>query len=348
MNKILLSEINQSCRVTTRSAELRQSNFFESFDEETFIYDIFQSSNKTYLIAPPSKPEVWDYFFNLATFDGKKIHDINYSFYKNKVSKLIIHFPVNEIKWGDKFIRPRSRVATNKINNAVYTLQKNNDLTWIKDWANWYINNHAVDSVIIYDNSSEAYSLEELRKQLFTLNAQVILESVPFKYGPGAYKGSAWDSDFLQYAMFEHARYFYMENNGVFINADIDELLVTNNDQPISTKLTENHNCISYIGKWVHLDPDLLHDSIITHYSHNRLDLETKCPQKWTANLSLLPDNAFLKVHEIQGENVKSINTQEAIYLHHKQISTNWKVNRKEISPELSKFPKYTNISEIL
>ena len=166
MNKILLSEINQSCRVTTRSAELRQSNFFESFDEETFIYDIFQSSNKTYLIAPPSKPEVWDYFFNLATFDGKKIHDINYSFYKNKVSKLIIHFPVNEIKWGDKFIRPRSRVATNKINNAVYTLQKNNDLTWIKDWANWYINNHVVDSVIIYDNSSEAYSLEELRKQL--------------------------------------------------------------------------------------------------------------------------------------------------------------------------------------
>lgn len=348
MNKILLSEVNQPCRVATRSAELRQENFVESFDATTFVYDIFQSSNKTYLIAPPSKLEAWDYFFNLATFDGKKIYDIDYSFFKNKVSKLIINFPVNEIRWDGKLIRPRSRVVTKKINNAVYTLQKNNNLTWIKDWANWYINNHAVDTVIIYDNSSEAYSLEELRKQLLTLNAQVILESVPFNYGPGAYNGSAWDSDFLQYAMFEHTRYFYMENNGIFINSDIDELLVTNNQQPIHTKLIENQKYISYSGKWLHLDPDLVNDSVITHNSHNRLDPETNCPDKWTANLGLLPDNTFLRVHDIQGENVKPINTQEAIYLHHKQISTNWKVNRKGISPESSKFPKYSNIFEIL
>jgi hypothetical protein len=189
---------------------------------------------------------------------------------------------------------------------------------------------HNVDCIIIYDNNSSNYSIDQIYDELKGLGIRIIIESVPFKKGPGAYNGSSWDSDFLQYAMFEHVRYMHCQNADAFVNSDIDELVYVRNNLSIFDLISEPGASLLFSGKWVHLSENNLRfgNSIVNHHSHNLLDNKSRCPNKWAVNLINLPNNVFFRVHEIHALKSLKVEVSEVVYLHHRCISTSWKFKR--------------------
>lgn len=331
MNPIYLSEINQPLRIGNRPKYQQQDTFNEEFDSEIFIYDIFSDLKRTYLIGPPSSLDVWNHFFQYAKFDRNKVSIDRVKIYKNKIDKVIInqHFNSLEFKGFSTKIRKNS---FNTYKNVLYSLQKNNHLLWIKDWIEWYKNNHKIDCVILYDNNSDIYDIEELRTLLNSFGLKSFVEAVPYKYGPSAHNGSFWDSDFLQYAMFEHVRYFYCNNNAKLINSDIDELIFINTKRTIFDFIKKQNTYISIEGKWLDFYQLPGNNKLtISHKLHNILNKHDTCLNKWAINLDGTADDVFLRVHEIKGCNQVKITYPNLFYLHHRCISNNWKSKREPL-----------------
>jgi len=326
MIKINFSDINQENRVPSRPINLRQNNFDQLFDYTTFIYDIFADDNKTYIIAPPATDEHWSKFKQIAFFDDKNISHYNSKLYKSKIQKLIIENSIKEIRINDNTYNiPKTKgLGKNKV--CLYTLQKDNDPQWIVDWANWHIENHGVTDVIIYDNNSTRYSIDELKAKIVYIKGVVHLESIDYLWGPINHKGSKWDCDFLQYAMFEHVRYYYLNNNGILINSDIDELIVSDKNLSISDVIKEN-SCLMYPGKWVYQNIKKT-SNYSQHNLHSRIDHNSFCNCKWCIYLKNTSDDIFLRVHNVEGS-IEKILRKEFIFLHHILINTNWQYERK-------------------
>jgi hypothetical protein len=329
MIKINFSDISQENRVPLRPVDLRQDNFDQLFDYTTFIYDIFSNDNKTYIISPPATDEDWTRFKEVALFDNKNISNYSSKLYKSKIQKLIIKNSIKEIKIKDKTYNiPKIKgLGENKV--CLYTLQKDNDPQWIIDWANWHIKNHGVTDVIIYDNNSAKYSIDWLKEKTRSIKSIVHIESINFSWGPINYKDSEWDSDFLQYAMFEHVRYYYLNNNGILINSDIDELIVGEKNLSISDAIKEN-SCLIYPGKWVY-ENIKKNSNYLQHDTHSRVDHNSFCNCKWCIHLKNTSDDVFLRVHNVEGK-IKKILRKEFIFLHHILINTNWQYERKTIN----------------
>ena len=103
------------------------------------------------------------------------------------------------------------------------TLQKDNPLIWIKDWCQWYSRMHGVQRIVIYDNGS-SHSLPDLRDELATLDAEILLVHWPFPYGP---KDSS-SNQFTQVGQLNHARLFWRDRVRWCMNLDIDEYVYVN------------------------------------------------------------------------------------------------------------------------
>lgn len=325
MIKINFSDIDYPNRIPTRPIDLQQENFTQYFDYTTFIYDIFRNDKKTYIISPPSVNEAWSKFKEITLFDDKPISSYISNFYTNKIQKLIIEKPIEKIRIKDRTyeIPKINGKLENKI--VLYTLQKNNDIDWIIYWANWYVDHHNVTDIVIYDNNSDIYSFSELKNKLNKIKTKVYLESVDYLYGMFAYKGSKWDADFLQYAMFEHVRYYYLNNNGILINSDIDEIVVGNN---ISiTDLVEENVLLSYHGKWVYTKEEKLKKY---HDDHNLIDQNSFYNNKWSILLKNTDDAVFLRVHH--ADNIKKKYSKDLVFLHHFFINAkmHWSGRRYE------------------
>ncbi|HFM2595975.1 TPA: hypothetical protein ACG6Z2_004766, partial [Escherichia coli] len=96
---------------------------------------------------------------------------------------------------------------------------KNNDLNWIKDWIIFYRDQYNINGVLIYDNSSTVYTLDEMASFLSNenLGVEIVLVSWPFKYGPqGSDKDNLpWDSDFCQHGAMENAKVKYLKHANI-------------------------------------------------------------------------------------------------------------------------------------
>ena len=157
---------------------------------------------------------------------------------------------------------------------VLYTLQKDNAIHWIKDWVHFYHLKHQPSVVIIYDNASSSYTLEELQNELSQLPCNVIVKSFPFKYGPKGHKGSYWDSTYCQAAAFEHVRYSLQSKKSILLNVDIDELLFLENNQSIYDEIfSRETDVLLFRGRWALIDPELYNSNeIISFKSHTMIE----------------------------------------------------------------------------
>lgn len=354
MLTINLDELQIEYRIPPREKECRQYNYIDLFDSNTFAYDVFSRNGKTYIITPPNTDNTWNKVINLIRINNKKINSLKHKLYKDKIHKLIINIDANHIEWSNNYANIDKRPNTfKKRNKILYTLQKDNDIQWIQDWINWHKTKHKIDTVIIYDNASTKYSIDQLKCNLKDDSLEIIIENCPYKFGPGAFNGSRWDSDYLQYAMYEQVRYYHCNEKSKIINADIDELVVCKNDTPIFNLLNEPKSIVFYPGKWIDVQAtnNTTSEKLMKHKDHTIIDKYFVCPNKWTANLDGLNDSTFLRIHDYTGDrSIKKI-TNKAIYLHHRCITTNWKYKRsKHISINNKNYIHYTNstINEIL
>ncbi len=111
---------------------------------------------------------------------------------------------------------------------VLLTLSKNNRLEWICDWIRFHQDHHGANAVLLYDNNSTLYSLDELASAIANLPGIEATKVIhwPYKYGPQGHGGGFWDSDFCQSGALEDARWRYLQRARSVLNVDIDELVL--------------------------------------------------------------------------------------------------------------------------
>lgn len=340
VNPLTLPESSGLRREAPRPLEFRQADYKERFDADTLAYDVFVAGDRVQLCGPP--------LLNLAQplkaadwlIDGTPVKITLDDLDRTQHSWLKSH-----ARGGEKLmITADNFELTAKISpsdldlfhgrRVLTTKSKNNELQWISDWAKFHAIKHGVNAVLLYDNGSDSYTLDELLAALDHPELDVIIVvDWPFKFGPqgGSWEGlkdAPWDSDFCEYGILEHARHRFLGEASGVISHDIDELVMTNNGQTIFEIIDESKTgYIRYPGRWVeNISKRPEHVPLFTDFSYYST-VRSPSTVKWALDPRRTADARQWKTHGILGippvvkaENVK--------HRHFMGITTNWKWKR--------------------
>ena len=232
-------------RMMPRRVEDRQADYEEKFDAYTLFSDIFFRGNGDIeFLGPPLLNLAQDLGRGRVLVDGQNVIEQLILESTDRITRLLLKNMPNsqkvEIEIGN--IRFSAPIQPNICDffcgkNVLVTQQKDNPIEWIVYWALYHIVHHKINAVVIYDNNSQKYKIDELKQALAKIPQLEKVCIVDWKIPFGATGGAncIWDSDYGQYQSWEHGlhRLVYKANT-VIIN-DIDELIVPNPAEEISS-----------------------------------------------------------------------------------------------------------------
>jgi len=232
---------------------------------------------------------------------------------------------------------------------TVFSLSKNNDLIWIKDWLEYYRGVHGATAVLLYDNGSTAYSAEDLLERISSVRGVEVAVVVrwPFKHGPtGTGLKKHWDSNFSQLGMMEHARWRFLAQARSVLNCDIDELVVSPRGGSIFERVERSRSgIVSFHGDWVvgieheTREPAPFAPMRFRDYRYVLRDLltyrygvmpvrSTRVKPKWALVPSRAPARARWHIHHVEKWFASRIMSKEFRFRHFREISKSWKYDR--------------------
>lgn len=232
----------------------------------------------------------------------------------------------------------RAEKAGFKGRNVLITQSKDNELTWIRDWAHFHAYHHGVDAVLFFDNGSKAYPIEKIHETLAGVPGMKVVEVVawPFPWGPPKAKGrGAWDSNFGQHGALEFARWRFLQEANWVLNLDVDELLVS----PDAWRLDDWMNSSPLVGMvfpggWTHTSSSVVESS--TNLRHRDClwsqDVDfTRMGTKWCVRPVGSEEVKQWKTHVLAGLATGAEISSIFQHRHFRQISTHWKYNRSKV-----------------
>jgi hypothetical protein len=229
---------------------------------------------------------------------------------------------------------------------VLYTLSKNNDLDWICDWIRFHRDVHGANAVLLYDNSSTVYGVNELMSRLQAISGidRLCIVAWPFKYGPNGRKGF-WDSDFCQYGALENARWRFLQKAKSVLSCDIDEFALTSGKSVFELAESSGRGYLSFHGRWIVGVAEEANPAVVRHadfqyalrfQSEWRTErpmpgryVDDRCPPKWAAVPARCPKTAQWMVHLVAGMNERAP-LSTASYRHFRQVNTHWKYDRSQ------------------
>ena len=116
---------------------------------------------------------------------------------------------------------------------TITTLQKDNQLVWIRDWILWHRRLHDVRRVVLYDNGSADQEMLAACLRLLEPDVQIILVHWPFPHGVMPYKHA-------QHGSLNHCRLKFSISNSYCVNLDADEYLVNMTNNTLLEYLNRN------------------------------------------------------------------------------------------------------------
>ena len=199
--------------------------------------------------------------------------------------------------------------------HILVTLQKNNNLIWIKDWVNYYLKNF-VDAVLIFDNNSDNFN--EL-VDAFKNNKNVYICQWNFTYG--TYRQHA--NNYCQEGSLNVANLKYC-NKSYLYNFDIDEVLVSNKNFIINKLKT--YDVLSYDNYIVRM----INEELTDNYSFNLFKYKNKKlrgkAHKYIVNCK---KTTYIHGHNTNNKNTLYVNPNDGFFLHYAGINNNWKTYGK-------------------
>jgi hypothetical protein len=250
---------------------------------------------------------------------------------------------------GEKFVLPVQPNVSPMLAGArvLFTMSRDNELAWIRDWADYHARRHGTDAVIFFDNGSTRYAAAEIAATLGAVpgirHAAVL--AWPYRYGPfdPAVKVNPYYGLFLQIAAMSVTLRRYAAAARGLLNCDIDELVAT----PAGTTIYDlaraaPHGLVTFRGQFVEAVPAgppaaggaLRHRDFLSRLRDSRARVSR--PRKWALdpqrpgvrNLGVHP-----YMHWIEGRPVFGRTTPaDTFYWHFRGISTNWKDRRTDAS----------------
>lgn len=220
----------------------------------------------------------------------------------------------------------------------IFTINRDNDLSWIREWALWHAHHHGADAVVLFDNGSSKYAPTEVAAVLAEVPgiAAVAVHDWPHKFGPidPAVLNNPYWSRFLQIAsMSVTLRRYGMKTYGL-LDCDIDELALTQSGRSIFDLAHDSEGgLIVFRGTWVETmaEPDA--SSNAPHRAYRQVLADARAAQSRQRKWALDPSRDWvqrLSVHpywhwiEGRGRGSKSM-PDDASYAHFRAINTNWK-----------------------
>lgn len=322
-------------RCPPRPVDLRQPGYDDEFDFLTAFYDCFASVDDRWIVlmGPP-----------LANLQSHVIPALKNAFRAGTTSRFVVReldrhsqIWVRTVKRSADlppglFDRNTISVRPNHCEffcgkKVILTQSKDNDLQWIRDWASFHVRRHGCNAVLIYDNASTRYAsskIEETLASIDGLHAVAVVEW-PYKYGPG---GNSSDSHFCQYGMLEHARHRFLSLAAGVINADVDELVVTQTFHSIYELVRQSATgYLAYQGTWVE-NACVVNPGEQRRHTHFVYTSNHRARKKWSADPRRCPEDAQWSVHYIRGMQADTRLSQAVNHRHFRAISTNWKERR--------------------
>lgn len=204
------------------------------------------------------------------------------------------------------------------------TIQKNNPIEWVIDWAN-YLSKMGAERIVLYDNNSDYYS--ELAEQLQACaeGLEIVLVNWPFKYGPAR----SGYNQFCQAGQNNHAHQCLglAEWCGFF---DIDEYLVLPGQESLVQKLKSTPSWRALYRIDNYLVPYVVEQTIeglqsVRDFPFRNAHLRGKA-HKYLARVSGLKEakthNGRVKWGYVRGKT----SAKNMVFFHYMGLSTNWKL----------------------
>lgn len=335
LNACLLTGSGLS-RQSRLKPQYRPDGYETALDRDTLWYDAILAHERVHLVAPP--------FNNLAPVlkgarwfrDGSPVRPVRTRRYnRHTVVELPAPGEVSEVsvtlgRWTGRSAVSRAQPDLFAGLNTAICISRDNDLQWIRDFIRFHRHHHGLQAMIVVDNGSTAYGMNDLRAALADTGLETTLVlSAPFPYGPRGLKPYARAEKFLQTAVFNILRLRYLARARAVLNCDIDELMWT----PGTTVFDlARHSLFGYVrlpGHWRYSKADL--PGADRHGAHvYRRPSSADCPPKWC----MVPDGPFRRfswdTHRLEGLGINGLfASRKGRFWHCHSVSTGWKDSRK-------------------
>lgn len=333
----LMSTDGSAVRTPPRAPEDREPGYAEKYDDTTVFYDVFRCGRRVLAVGPPAgtlRSEI-------EAVKVRAARGPSTSFRIDRGLDRVGRFWTRAISPStEQTLEVHSRLSTSPLrvgddlaaafrgSRAAMTVSKDNDLTWVRDWGRWHARYHGADALVVYDNNSTAYSLEELWETLAGIAGVVTAAVVawPFKYGPVTRLQRHWDSDYAQRGAIEHARWRLLRDAAGFLNADIDELVLDVNGRSVFDVATAiRSGVVELPGRYTYPDPGTPRGERPVHAESfwvKTFPPEMPSAPKWCVVPSRVPRAAQLSVHNVRG--VRMTQVEGLRFAHLLKISTDW------------------------
>ena len=234
---------------------------------------------------------------------------------------------------------------------VLVTLSKDYPLQWIVDWATFHVRLQGADAVLLYDNGSLSYSLDDLAAALSGVAGlrQVVVVDWPFRYGIDGKPGERVLDNYCQTGALDHARRCFCTQARSVLNLDIDELLPPGDQSIFEQVETSFHAVILFHGIWAeasgiaslndvsgvrHRDCGYAWRSQMTTLAAGKA--EGLCRTKWAAVPARCGPDVEWGVHDVYPATAPAHNARRQwrmidrtiAYRHCRQINTGWKTDR--------------------
>lgn len=325
--------------------EERDANYDARYDFDTFVYDCFHDSDagEVMLICPSLLNFRGLVDQTAFAIDGRDVpvkaidalsRGSLIRFDAPKAPKQISF--AHDLFSGELAINPLHLDAFEG-RNAVYAISKDNRLEWIRDWLDYYVHEHGANAVVLYDNHSTAYSMDQLKETLGSVPGieAAALVRAWFPFGPGGAGNTNFNSKFLHMTMVELGRRRLLGRARAVLNVDIDELVYSTSGQSIfDATVKSERGYIRMDGQWVYADPPE-GGALIRHADHRyvRSDGRPKVNRKWcVAPQGPLQGKPWL-THRIVSR--KDVTDPAFGFWHFRRITNNWDYDREDFDSEL-------------
>lgn len=223
-------------REPPRPPSARQPFYDERFDALTLFYDVFRDGDDVEILGPPLlnleaglrplslRAAGRRYARGFTSQERNRLHRHRVLGVPAEVRTLRFHSPLGRfaLTIGEDMSGSFSGLR------VLITQSRDNPLPWIARWIDHHVVTQGIDAVLIYDNGSRDYSLDDLRALLRSRRGlrRFAVVDWPYPWGPTGGPESIWDSDFGQHGSWEHAWRRLCRDAETLTFGDVDELIV--------------------------------------------------------------------------------------------------------------------------
>ncbi|MEO6013286.1 MAG: hypothetical protein ABIQ30_06845 [Devosia sp.] len=340
----VLSADNSVQRLPRAPRRKRPASFGQAFDDRTLFYDCFwhDDGQRIVLVGPPPlnlKGAFADAHFSAAGVALKPSYFASLSVMITALSGVPIGISSIDVTIaGETFAIPVQPSSTQTLagRRLLFSVNRDNDLDWIREWALFHARVHGTDVVILFDNGSTRYSVAEVAETLRSVPglAYVGVPSWPYSFGPidPAVRANPYWARFFQIGTMSVLLRRYGERAAGLLDCDIDELAGTRSGTSIYDLATQSKGGLAvFRGTWIEASgPGTRHRDFTKRLSDPKTAVSPQ--RKW----ALDPSRAWVRRlsvhpywHWIEGRALFSKSMPaDATYWHFKGINTNWKQDR--------------------